>query len=106
MDSITPVKVACRAEQDPINLFWAGLSLFWVGLVATRVLLIKFDHLSRKSNFYFNSYSSKKRFLFFSFFPSFSLSSGEDLFHTNCKIIIARLQILYKLTKTILYIDP
>ena len=28
MDRITPVKVACRAEQDPINLFWAGLSLF------------------------------------------------------------------------------
>ena len=51
MDSITPVKVACRAEQDPINLFWAGLSLFWVGLVATCVLLVKFDHLSRKSNF-------------------------------------------------------
>ena len=116
MDRITPVKVACRAEQDPTNLFWAGLSLFglsvrshswvifgsgWLQLVCYSLSLIT---LAESQTFILTLIAVKGDF--FSFFPSFSLCSGEDLFHTNYKIIIARLQILYKLTKTILYIDP
>lgn len=85
MDRITPVKVVRRAEQDldqpdptqhvlgrfesvRFECWVSQLGYFWVRLVVTCVLLIKFDHLGKKSNFYFNSYCSKKKFFSFLFF--------------------------------------
>lgn len=80
MDRITPVKVACRAEQDPTNLFWAGLSLFglsvrshsrvifgsgWLQLVCYSLSLIT---LAESQTFILTLIAVKRDFFSFLFF--------------------------------------
>ena len=84
MDRITPVKVACRAEQDPTNLFWAGLSLFRLSVRShSRVIFgsgrlqlacysLSLITLAESLTFILALIAVKRdffSFLFFSFFP-------------------------------------